>query len=317
MFMNELTHLITDIITIVILILIALGFFSSFVMRYRVEKKFEELYFSLFILNIALYLFFDNTVIDRYFSISIDTDTDIPVVTFLCYFIFITSTSYLMEIIDIKSKSKKFIFASYLLLLICPILSIFTFWFGVGWYSSFIGLPVILSFIIISIIDLFYIGYHIKKSRSYTSLKILFSYVGVVFVAVYIIATKFYLEMTKLNYSTPGYFTILFPIFIFIYLMAKDKNDEYLELVELRKLDIKNNTIGIDQLKIEYKLSDKELLIAKGLCDGKLYKEISSETNISISYVKKLVNSLYKKCEVANRSELINLAYSLKSINGS
>lgn len=311
MFMNELTHLITDIITIVILFLIALGYLSSFIMRYRVEKKLEELYFSLFILNIALYLLFDNTVIDTYFSISFISDVDIPVVTFLCYFIFITSTSYLMEIIDLKFKSKKFIFVSYLLLFVCPILSIFTIWLGVGWYSSFIGLPVILSFIILAVIDLFYIGYHIKKSRNFSSLKILFSYVGVVSVAIYIIATKFYLEMTKLNYSTPGYFTILFPIFIFIYLMAKDKNDEYLELVELRKLDINNNTIEIDQFKNLYKLSDKELQIAKGLCDGKLYKEISSETEISISYVKKLVNSLYKKCEVSNRSELINLAYSL------
>lgn len=310
--MNELTHLITDIITIVILVLIALGYILSFIIRYRVEKKYEELYFSLYLITISLFLLFDNTVIDYYFTNQVDINVNVPIVTFLCYLMYVVSTSYLMEVVSFKSKDKKFIFYSYLVLLICPVISIFTILWGVEWYGFFVAFPVLLCFILCGVIDLIYIGYQIKKSRSFSSIKILYSYLGVVSVSIYIITTKFYLEMTKENYNTPNYYTILVPIFIFIYLMAKDKNDEYLELVELRKLEINKNQIDMELFDTNYKLSKKELLIAKGLCEGKLYKEISSDTEISISYVKKLVNSLYKKCEVANRSELINLGYSLK-----
>lgn len=308
--MNELTHLITDIITIVLLVIISIVFLFSFFMRYKVEKKFEELYFSLFILSIALFLYFDNSVLNTYFFIPVSIDVNIPIVVIICYLIFVFSTLYLMEMNNFKQKDKRFIYYSYIILLVSPVLSCFTILWGVEWFTFFLGLPVLYSFIIFSGMDLIYIGYHIKRSRSYTDIKILYSFIGTFSIATYILSIKFYREILGFD-STPSYYTIIIPIFFFIYLMAKERNEEYSELVELRKLEIDKSEIDIALFKINYKFSEKELLVTQGLCEGKLYKEISDEYDISISYVKKLASSLYKKCGVTNRSELINLGYSL------
>ena len=53
-------------------------------------------------------------------------------------------------------------------------------------------------------------------------------------------------------------------------------------------------------------LSPPELRVIDKLCNGKLYKEIAHESNISINTVKKHLKSIYRKLEVSNRKSACN-----------
>lgn len=62
-----------------------------------------------------------------------------------------------------------------------------------------------------------------------------------------------------------------------------------------------------EALKIDYKLTKKELIIVKLLKKGKLYKEIAISMGISQNTVKSHVFRIYKKCNINNKVELYNL----------
>ena len=58
--------------------------------------------------------------------------------------------------------------------------------------------------------------------------------------------------------------------------------------------------------KIE-QLTPKEMHLLKLLAKGKLYKEIADETKITIGMIKQNIHAIYKKLEVSNRTEAVNL----------
>lgn len=71
-------------------------------------------------------------------------------------------------------------------------------------------------------------------------------------------------------------------------------------------LDRKPPGVNREKLVIDYKLTPKELKIARLLTEGLEYKEIAAELNLSLSSIKKRIHQLYKKLGVQNKVELIN-----------
>ncbi|MEP7163658.1 MAG: LuxR C-terminal-related transcriptional regulator [Ferruginibacter sp.] len=53
-------------------------------------------------------------------------------------------------------------------------------------------------------------------------------------------------------------------------------------------------------------LTKSEIKTMEPLCDGKLYKEIADEHNITINTVKKHLKNAYRKLEVHNRTNACN-----------
>ncbi len=310
--MNGIMHLISDITTIVLLLIISTGYMFFYLIRGKDENRKEELYFSVLIFVLTLFITVDNSIINSFFPNFMSIEINVTVVVFLCYFLLYSAVMFLLELVSIPRDRRKPFVLCFIILTVCPLLSILTIFKGPAWYGRYLGIPILLTYLLSALFMLVLIGYFIVKSRSINSMKTVFSFIGIMFLTLYISVFKSVLEFTDTTYITPKYLSILFPVLIFIFLTIKEKNDEYKELVELRSLnkDYINSPINLNSLNTN--LSEKEQNIINGLCAGKLYKEISFEYGISLSYVKKLIHNIYKKCEVSNRAELINLIYNLK-----
>ncbi len=53
------------------------------------------------------------------------------------------------------------------------------------------------------------------------------------------------------------------------------------------------------------KLNEKQMLVLMKLINGKTYKSIATDMNISVSAVRQYAHRLYKKLNVVNRTEAI------------
>ena len=60
---------------------------------------------------------------------------------------------------------------------------------------------------------------------------------------------------------------------------------------------------SVNSMEKETTLSNQERKMLKGLAEGKLYKEIASEHDISVNTVKKHLKNAYRKLNVASRNE--------------
>lgn len=70
---------------------------------------------------------------------------------------------------------------------------------------------------------------------------------------------------------------------------------------------------GVDRSAVTSNLSFKEKLLLEYLAQGLLYKEIALKTNASLGTLKQNVHKLYRKLNVSNRTEAVNLCFGRKA----
>lgn len=79
----------------------------------------------------------------------------------------------------------------------------------------------------------------------------------------------------------------------------------------LKLQPIKNiKSINFTKLKIQFSLTQKELLICQGICAGLSLEKIAQDINREISTIRSHLKSLYSKTYTCRQAELVALIYS-------
>ncbi|MGI5850073.1 MAG: helix-turn-helix domain-containing protein, partial [Christensenellales bacterium] len=107
----------------------------------------------------------------------------------------------------------------------------------------------------------------------------------------FILLRKLSFQLTHLSYA-------IFSLFVFVDLCTyffKSYN------IDLDIFEEKQN------LKVQYTLSEREIEVVDLLAKGMTNQIISEKLHISINTVKSHVKSIYKKMNISNRLQLINL----------
>lgn len=102
-------------------------------------------------------------------------------------------------------------------------------------------------------------------------------------------------------------------MFIFTYainyqakILEKENKSIKVQLLEYTKIKEGKKLLSEDfDIKIikQYNLTPKEILILKGISEGKINKEIADEINLSVNTVKYHIKNIYGKLEINSRQE--------------
>lgn len=119
---------------------------------------------------------------------------------------------------------------------------------------------------------------------------------------IYSLIDFFVLKMVLFQITHISY--VLFSVFVFVDL------SEYFFKHYSRDLDISANS---EILKEKYSLSEREMEVVELLAKGLTNQSISDKLHISVNTVKSHIKRIYKKLNITNRLQLINLL----GVNGS
>ena len=310
--MISLFRLFSDVFTITVLLAVAVSYGINYLNRRKFQRNRSPLYFSLFILSLCLFIFFDNSFMDYYYPEFQSLTVLIPVVYCCSYFMFLFGLLFISDEFQLSKKEKLPVTIVVVLLINSPILSGLTLIWGPDWFIRYLSTFVILYIITAAVFSLIYTGWHLVKKKKYLDIKILLSFLGITFIALYICFNRIILESHKELYNSNSFLVLSLFILIYVYILSRQSSEEFRELMELKNtigtlLTMKHGTISEDELP--FPASERELKIIGGLCGGKLYKEIASESDMSVANVKKIVHGIYIKAGVQNRYELINLLF--------
>ena len=93
---------------------------------------------------------------------------------------------------------------------------------------------------------------------------------------------------------------------------------KHMENIVYRILKSSRQTVAIERCfenaKSRFMFSDREVEILKLIADGKSNNEICNQINVSISTVKKHIYNIFNKSGVNSRTQLLNLIYSIDSL---
>ncbi|MFT5824404.1 MAG: DNA-binding NarL/FixJ family response regulator [Crocinitomix sp.] len=79
--------------------------------------------------------------------------------------------------------------------------------------------------------------------------------------------------------------------------------------IALKAVKIIRNPQLVEQESVDFKLTDREITVLKQLCKGLNYNEIAANLIISPNTVRRHIENIYKKLEVHNKAEAVEIAY--------
>jgi DNA-binding CsgD family transcriptional regulator len=307
----------TDIISITIVITVAIYHLLSYVMRNRQEVNKSDLYFSLFLIGLAVYIFFGNTIAGQVIKVRNIAQITTSGVLTASAILLIFLGHFLYEILQVSRQKKIFLYISIIISCATLPLQIFVWVKGYLWYYKYLHLLVTLIYLGLYFINTgLLIVDGVKTGRLKEKINVF------IFIATQVLIISLFYYQIIFSYSIKYYLLnnfviVIFTVLFFPVLLVSKSSKEFKENIILKEklknleVDAKQNQKNRKNERVndfinENKLNEKEILVMKELLNGREYKEIAADIGLSLSGVKKRVHSLYKKTGVQNRVELVN-----------
>ncbi len=290
--------------------------FFAFMDRVGMKKGSRDplmVYFALFSLSLAGYVFFDNSLALLLFNEFIVTRITTPGVAVCAFGLMISYSGMITQIFDLPRRNRLWFRICVILGLLSLTCSMTVFLHGWEWYMAHFDAPAIALYIIIFIVIEVRVFTAIRKRHD--RLK----YAALLLVSVHVMVFSLFFWRVLININTAYFFVnnsillgamaLFFPL-----VMSLHRSETYRELQRLRNDEDMRARIAEQSLRELFfaqegtapRLTDRELEVCEALLEGLEYKEIQNRTGLSLSGVKKRVHFLYRKFGIQNRTELYN-----------
>ncbi|MBN1648657.1 MAG: helix-turn-helix transcriptional regulator [Spirochaetales bacterium] len=309
---------ITDIVSITALLTIGLYHLCSFVVRSRQETDNSDFYFALFVISLAGYIFFSNTLSLLLYKEELARRLNTTGATFCIFIMTVGFYNCLYAILKIPRPLHLVKNASTLISFLVFIACLFIWKYGYSWYRKTLDTWIVLAIGMIFLTNsVLLIWAGAKNGQLKSASRILFFLAShVLIISLFIF--KVLLIIDARNFLINNFIILLFSVLFFPVLLVSKSSRELQELTLLKvKLRNPDTAIGLNMQKMDEfisgrKMTDMEKKVLSELLKGLEYKEVANNLDLSLSAVKKRVHSIYKKASVQNRVELVNQALGLK-----
>ncbi|MBN1647529.1 MAG: hypothetical protein JW874_05805 [Spirochaetales bacterium] len=309
---------ITDIISITVLLTIALFHLLSYAVRSRHETGKSDLVFSLFVIGLAGYIFFDNTLSLMFFSWRIEKEINTIGVAFCSFLITAGFYNFLTALFRIPKIPKRIIHVTITVSFILFLASFSVLHYGYRWYTANINRWLVIVYAFLFCLNsVLLIKAFVQSGQFKSKSKMIFFLAShVQIVSLFIMKM---LVMVDLKYFYINNFVILIFCALFFPVLLISKSGRDLRELAVIRERLRNMDMNADlqmqkinAFSMNKNINDSEKLVMQGLLKGLEYKEIADTLNYSLSAIKKRAHSIYRKTNVQNRAELIHAVFGIE-----
>lgn len=312
--MQWLHRLISDAFVITAFAALSLSSFIWFATRRAECADRSWLYHALFFASVGFFVYLDNALGEFFNRGEAALNWRIPA-EIVCLYAAVASGAFaLAETHGLDARRRRPLAIVLSALSLAPLASACTLVLGWRWYREFLSVPVVAAFAIATVALVSYVGVLVASKRAVSGPRALMSLVTVSAIGFYLVSVKVACELFPRFYMSQSYFPLLFVLALFASFLAAQAVTERRELRAEVARGAEPGTFDLDAVarfvvagSLPFPATDRERAVIKGLCEGSLYKEISSETGLSLSLVKKTAHEIYRKAGVQTRVDLIKL----------
>lgn len=312
--MQWLHRLISDAFVITAFAALSLSSFIWFATRRAECADRSWLYHALFFASVGFFVYLDNALGEFFNREEAALNWRIPAEIFCLYAAVAFGALALAETHSLDARRRRPLAIGLSVLSLAPLASACTLVLGWRWYRGVLAVPVVAAFTVAFLALVSYVCVLVGLKRAARGARPMISLLTVSAIGLYLVSVKVACELFPRFYLSQSYFPLLFVLALFASFLSAQAVTERRELravvargTEPGSFDLGAVARFVASGSLPFPATDRERAVIRGLCEGLLYKEISSETGLSLSLVKKTAHEVYRKAGVQTRVDLIKL----------
>lgn len=274
-------------------------------------------YLSLFFATLALYVFFDNSLSLLVFDQRVAAKINTIGVGFCATGLYFSYLGFITSILGMSARRTAWRRLSIVLVLAAQSGTFLVLLHGWEWYMENVDRYLVslygCVFIMVIVVQARYL--YRRRDRPEKAAVILLTAINVMILSLFF--WRYVITVNRENFILNNSISVFIISLFYPFLLRVYRSADFRELMRLRgeieaRARMQNRSLGELFRSAGSALPSSELEVCEALVRGLEYKEISLETGLSLSGVKKRIHSLYGKLGVQNRTELYNIVATLR-----